>query len=58
VSGSHEDAVRSAAALVEDLVAQRPEGAESFRVVDGEDGRRLQQRYWLALSRRAEGSGT
>lgn len=44
---------RSSAALVGRLVAQRPEGAESFRVVDGEGGRRLQQRYWLALARRA-----
>jgi SAM-dependent methyltransferase len=36
------------AGLIDELLAQRPESAESFRVVDGEDGRRLlQQRYWL-----------
>lgn len=43
---------RSAAPLIDQLVARRPEGADSFRVVDGKDGRRLHQRYWLALWRR------
>jgi SAM-dependent methyltransferase len=43
---------RDAAPLVDELLAQRPEGAESFRVVDGKDGRRLQQRYWLGRWRR------
>ncbi len=36
-----------AASLIEYLLAQRPEGAESFRVVSGDEGRRLLQRYWL-----------
>lgn len=35
------------AALIDRLLEQRPEGAESFRVVDGEQGRRLLQRYWV-----------
>jgi len=43
---------RSAAPLIDQLVARLPEGADSFRVVDGKDGRRLHQRYWLALWRR------
>jgi SAM-dependent methyltransferase len=38
----------AAALLVDELLAQRPDGAESFRVTSGEEGRRLQQRYWLA----------
>jgi SAM-dependent methyltransferase len=44
---------RDAAPLVDELLAQRPEGAESFRVADGEQGRRLRQRYWLACWRRS-----
>jgi SAM-dependent methyltransferase len=39
---------RAAAPLVDELLTQRPEGAESFRVTSGEKGRRLRQRYWLA----------
>ncbi len=37
----------AAGPLVDELLAQRPEGAESFRVVSGEEGRRLHQCYWL-----------
>jgi SAM-dependent methyltransferase len=37
----------AAAPLVDELLAQRPEGAESFRVTSGEEGRHLHQRYWL-----------
>jgi SAM-dependent methyltransferase len=44
---------RDAASLVDRLLAARPDGAESFRVIDGEQGRRLQQRYWLARWRRS-----
>lgn len=36
-----------AAPLIDELLAQRPGGAESFRVVDGDAGRRLHQLYWL-----------
>lgn len=43
---------RAASPLVDELLAQRPEGAKSFRVTAGEDGRRLYQRYWLARWRR------
>jgi SAM-dependent methyltransferase len=43
---------RAAASLVDELLAQRPEGAESFRVTPGSKGRRLHQRYWLARWRR------
>lgn len=43
---------RGAAPLVDELLAQRPEGAESFRVTAGDEGRRLHQRYWLARWRR------
>jgi SAM-dependent methyltransferase len=43
---------RAAAPLVDELLAQRPEGAESFRVTSGEEGPRLHQRYWLARWRR------
>ncbi len=42
----------AAAPLVDELLAQRPEGAESFRVVAGDEGRRLRQRYWLGRWRR------
>jgi len=38
---------RAAAPMVDELLAQRPEGAESFRVTAGDKGRRLRQRYWL-----------
>jgi SAM-dependent methyltransferase len=38
---------RAASPLVDELLAQRPEGAESFRVTPGDTGRRLHQRYWL-----------
>jgi len=37
----------AAATLVDELLAQRTEGAESFRVTTGDAGRRLHQRYWL-----------
>jgi SAM-dependent methyltransferase len=43
---------RAGASLVDALLAQRPEGAESFRVTAGDEGRRLRQRYWLARWRR------
>lgn len=43
---------RAAAPLVDELLAQRPEGAKSFRITPGDDGRRLHQRYWLACWRR------
>lgn len=43
---------RAAAPLVDELLAQRPEGAESFRVTAGDEGRRLHQRYWLGRWRR------
>jgi SAM-dependent methyltransferase len=45
---------RAAGALVDELLAQRPEGAESFRVVGGDKGRRLHQRYWLGRWRRPD----
>jgi len=41
-----------AAGLVAQLLEEQPVGAESFRVVDGEKGRRLHQRYWLGRWRR------
>jgi SAM-dependent methyltransferase len=44
---------RAAAPLVDQLLAQRPEGAESFRVTPSDKGRRLRQRYWLGRWRRA-----
>jgi SAM-dependent methyltransferase len=40
------------APLVERLLDEQPAGAESFRVSGGEDGRRLQQNYWLCRWRR------
>jgi SAM-dependent methyltransferase len=43
---------RVAGPLVDQLLAQRPGGAESFRVTAGDTGRRLHQRYWLARWRR------
>jgi SAM-dependent methyltransferase len=43
---------RAAAPLVDELLAQRPEGAGSFRVTAGDQGRRLHQRYWLGRWRR------
>jgi len=43
-----------AAGLIDELLTQRPESAQSFRVVDGEGGRLLQQRYWLGRWRRPE----
>lgn len=43
---------RDAAELIDALLARRPEGAEAFRVVDGEGGRRLRQRYWFGRWRR------
>lgn len=45
---------RTAAPLVDELVAQRPEGIESFRVIAGDEGRRLLQRYWLGRWRRPD----
>jgi SAM-dependent methyltransferase len=42
----------AAAPLVARLLDEQPAGAESFRVVSGENGRRLQQHYWLARWRR------
>jgi SAM-dependent methyltransferase len=43
---------RAAGPLVDELLAQRPGGTESFRVTAGDVGRRLNQRYWLARWRR------
>jgi SAM-dependent methyltransferase len=43
---------RDAAPLVDGLLAQRPEGAESFKVIEGDEGRRLHQRYWFGRWRR------
>jgi SAM-dependent methyltransferase len=43
---------QSASPLIERLLAERPDGAESFRVTPGESGRRLHQRYWLGRWRR------
>jgi len=36
-----------AADLVARLLREQPPGAESFKVIQGEGGRRLRQRYWL-----------
>jgi SAM-dependent methyltransferase len=44
----------AAAPLVARLLDERPSGAESFSVVEGDEGRRLQQRYWLARWRRPD----
>jgi SAM-dependent methyltransferase len=38
---------RAAKGLIEQLLDEQPAGTESFRVVQGENGRRLQQHYWL-----------
>jgi len=43
---------RDAAQLVARLLDEQPPSAESFRVLDGESGKRLRQRYWLARWRR------
>lgn len=43
---------QSASPLIERLLAERPGGAESFRVSAGPEGRRLHQRYWLGRWRR------
>jgi SAM-dependent methyltransferase len=43
---------RAAAQMVAQLLEEQPSSAESFRVVDGEHGKRLQQNYWLARLRR------
>ncbi len=45
---------RAAAGLVEQLLDAQPIEAESFRVVPGENGRRLQQHYWLCRWRRPD----
>ncbi len=45
---------RDAAPLVAQLLDEQPSGAESFRVVEGDGGRRLQQRYWLVRWRRPD----
>jgi SAM-dependent methyltransferase len=42
----------SAASLIDQLLSERPQGAESFQVVDRGEGRRLLQRYWLSCWRR------
>ncbi len=42
----------AAAGLVANLLDEQPSSAESFRVVDGKDGKRLLQRYWLCRWRR------
>lgn len=43
---------QSASPLIDKLLADRPGGAESFRVSAGPEGRRLHQRYWLSRWRR------
>ncbi len=43
---------RAAAELIGGLLGEQPGGAESFQVVEREDGRRLLQRYWLGRWRR------
>lgn len=43
---------RDAAEVIDRLLAERPQGAESFRVEKGDGGRRLHQHYWLARWRR------
>jgi SAM-dependent methyltransferase len=43
---------QSASPLIDRLLAERPAGAESFRVTGSPDGRRLHQRYWLGRWRR------
>jgi SAM-dependent methyltransferase len=45
---------RAAAGLVERLLDEQPTSAESFRVVQDENGRRLLQHYWLVRWRRPE----
>ncbi|HXS32373.1 MAG TPA: class I SAM-dependent methyltransferase [Solirubrobacterales bacterium] len=45
---------RTAAPLIDELLAQRPEGIESFRVTAADSGRRLCQRYWVGHSRRPD----
>lgn len=45
---------QAAAPLVASLLREQPAGAESFRVVDGKQGRRLHQCYWLARWRRPD----
>ncbi|HEY2335662.1 MAG TPA: methyltransferase domain-containing protein [Solirubrobacterales bacterium] len=45
---------RAAAPLVDELLAQRPQGTESFRVAAGDRSRRLRQRYWLGRWRRPD----
>jgi hypothetical protein len=40
--------------LIEQLLNEQPAGAESFRVVKSENGRRLLQHYWLVRWRRPE----
>lgn len=46
---------RSAASLIDQLLAQQPQGAESFQVLNAAGGRRLLQRYWLGRWRRPSG---
>jgi len=43
---------QSASPLIDKLLAERPGGAEGFRVTPGPEGRRLHQRYWLGRWRR------
>lgn len=45
---------QTAAGLIDRLLEQQPAAAESFRVVEGEAGRRLRQRYWLGRWRRSD----
>jgi SAM-dependent methyltransferase len=43
---------QAVAPLVASLLREQPPGAESFRVADDEQGRRLHQHYWLGRWRR------
>jgi SAM-dependent methyltransferase len=45
---------RAAAGLVTRLLEEQPASAERFRVVEGQDGRRLHQHYWIARWRRPD----
>lgn len=45
---------QAAAGLIDQLLDEQPPGAECFRVVRGENGRRLLQDYWLGRWHRPE----
>lgn len=45
---------QSSAGVIVELLREQPKAAESFRVVEGDGGRRLHQRYWLGRWRRPD----